>query len=429
MPSPIWQYLTNAQLHQQSFNVQLVPRRPRFKPSTAHRLELKMTSEKENINPEDLQLTLEELALTDISNPASKIDFALAFDIDGVLLRGPVPVPGAPQALKTLQENGIPYVLLTNGGGLTEAAHALRIGHRLEMTVTEDQFVQSHTPFKGVASAYADKWVLILGGSRTQAKEIAVAYGLNPKKVINSSDLHKQSPTVHPFSEMTFAHHDQYGTIVTDFTDKESIAAVFVFSSPRDWCLDLQVCIDLLLSEGGVLGTRSPKNGDPHLPNHGYQQDGQPRFYFCNPDLEWATQHVQPRLAQGAFRAALEGVWLAATKGKAELQAWSCGKPTTTTYRYAEGVIKRHHRTVVADTAIKLRKVYMIGDNPESDIQGAVAAERDSRLLWKSVLVETGVHKAGSKPAHTPTVVKKDVFEAVRWIIQQEMGDKSAGDA
>lgn len=384
---------------------------------------LEMSSNKENINPKALQLALEKLA------PANTVDFALAFDIDGVLLRGPVPIPGAQQALKHLEENGVPYILLTNGGGLTEVAHAARIGQRLDMDIIEDQFVQSHTPFKGVAGKYSDQWVLILGGSRTQAKDIAVAYGLNSKKVINSSDLQKQSPSIHPFSEMTKAHHDQFGTINRGFTVDANIAAVFVFSSPRDWCLDLQVCIDLLLSAGGVLGTRSVKNGNPHLPNHGFQQDGQPELYFCNPDLEWATQHEQPRLAQGAFRAALEGIWLATTKGKAELQAWSCGKPTATTYQYAEDVIKRHHRTVVSDPAVKLRKVYMIGDNPESDIQGATAANKDSSLVWKSVLVETGVHRAGSKPAHIPTVVKKDVLEAVQWVINREMGDKAACDS
>lgn len=109
---------------------------------------------------------------------------------------------------------------------------------------------------------------------------------------------------------MTSAYHDKYGNIADDFSHEEKIAAVFVFTSPRDWvrnhscqcsnrigsatnldfpyvkCLDLQICIDLLLSANGRLGTRSTLNGNANLPNHGYQQDGQPLLFWCNPDLQ-----------------------------------------------------------------------------------------------------------------------------------------------
>ncbi|KAJ7039158.1 HAD-hyrolase-like-domain-containing protein [Mycena alexandri] len=52
----------------------------------------------------------------------------------------------------------------------------------------------------------------------------------------------------------------------------------------------------------------------------------------------------------------------------------------------------------------------MIGDNPESDIAGANAAN------WQSVLVKTGVF-SGGKPSHEPTHQAEDVEEAVRWAI------------
>jgi hypothetical protein len=51
-------------------------------------------------------------------------------------------------------------------------------------------------------------------------------------------------------------------------------------------CLDLQICIDLLLSANGRLGTRSTLNGNANVTNHGYQQDGQPLIFWCNPDLQ-----------------------------------------------------------------------------------------------------------------------------------------------
>jgi len=49
---------------------------------------------------------------------------ALAFDVDGVLLRGPNPIPGAREALEKLRKKKIPFMLLTNGGGSIEADKA-----------------------------------------------------------------------------------------------------------------------------------------------------------------------------------------------------------------------------------------------------------------------------------------------------------------
>lgn len=62
----------------------------------------------------------------------------------------------------------------------------------------------------------------------------------------------------------------------------------------------------------------------------------------------------------------------------------------------------------------------MVGDNPNSDVAGAVAADKISHISWKSILVESGVYKAGTVPEHVPTTIKADVMEAVKWIIQQE---------
>lgn len=108
------------------------------------------------------------------------------------------------------------------------------------------------------------------------------------------------------------------------------------------------------------------------------------------------------------------------TKGKAELQSWTCGKPTTTTYDYAEQVLQKYHQKIEPLSTNPIKTVYMIGDNPESDICGAICADETSSLAWRSVLVETGVHKADTVPAYVPTEIKTDVWEAVRWAVSQE---------
>lgn len=157
-------------------------------------------NDRDDLHLEQLSLGSEETQLRVIPalRDASR-DFAFAFDIDGVLLRGKTPLTGAKQALETLQANSIPFILLTNGGGLTEAAHVDRVGERLEMHFEESQFVQSHSPFKLFVEQYQDDWVLVVGGHRHIVKDLAVKYGFNKNKIITTSDVVKHHPSTHPF--------------------------------------------------------------------------------------------------------------------------------------------------------------------------------------------------------------------------------------
>lgn len=65
-----------------------------------------------------------------------------------------------------------------------------------------------------------------------------------------------------------------------------------------------------------------------------------------------------------------------------------------------------------------MRRVYMIGDNPESDIRGANGYQSPHGSQWKSILVKTGVYKDGTVPSTKPTVIVDDVQEAVRWAVE-----------
>lgn len=113
-------------------------------------------------------------------------------------------------------------------------------------------------------------------------------------------------------------------------------------------------------------------------------------------------------------------MWAESTKGKAKLEAWTCGKPTTTTYQYAEDVLKKHHRKTEPNPNNAIKTVYMVGDNPESDICGALRADKESQLTWLSCLVESGVYKTGMVPDYPPTKTVIGVWDAVRWAIEQE---------
>ncbi len=343
---------------------------------------------------------------------------AFAFDIDGVLVNGTVPVPGARRTLKKLQLARIPFIFLTNSGGVTEAANLGKLSERLgSIKFDEGQIVQSHTPFRDLVPAYGNKTVLALGGHGDNIRALAHAYGL--KHVVTSSDLTKHGSEVHPFPEMTKEHHHRHGR-KWDRDHPLRVSAILVWSSPRDWCLDLQVIIDLLLSSHGEVGTRSLKNGDASLPNNGYLQDNPPKLFFCNPDLEWSTEHEHPRLAQGAFRVALHSIWDSITKGTAALDYTVVGKPTETTYVYGEKVLQAYHAANPSPRGPHIKTVYMIGDNPDSDIAGANGYRSRFGSQWRSVLVETGIHVPGTTPAHTPDHVAKSVQEAVDWALAQE---------
>lgn len=101
------------------------------------------------------------------------------------------------------------------------------------------------------------------------------------------------------------------------------------------------------------------------MPNKGYQQDGQPPLFFSNPDLWFAADFELPRLGQGGFRAALDGLWNEVTNG-AKLEKTVIGKPYQHTYEFAEKVLNAHNQNFYAKTpdVEPLANVYMVGDNP-----------------------------------------------------------------
>ncbi|KAI3397136.1 hypothetical protein diail_11197 [Diaporthe ilicicola] len=66
-------------------------------------------------------------------------------------------------------------------------------------------------------------------------------YGFNPDKIVSSSNSAKHLPTLHPFPEMTAAYHNEHGNAADHFSCDKQIAAIFVFTSPRDWNYDNKI--------------------------------------------------------------------------------------------------------------------------------------------------------------------------------------------
>ncbi|KAI1638080.1 Haloacid dehalogenase-like hydrolase-domain-containing protein [Biscogniauxia mediterranea] len=377
--------------------------------------------------------------------------FAFAFDIDGVLLHSAKPIPGAKEVLKFLTGNKIPFILLTNGGAKRSARRQEELSRLLGLPPDRDYLVQSHTPFSELAQSpltpfgaslfpgeesLRDKNILVMGSDDTEMRHIAEEYGF--RNVLTTSDIAAADPTIVPFpTSSTTKEHPAAAATTTQQQlplvsgGKLKVDAVFVFNDPRDWALSAQIITDLLLSEGGMLGTYSARNGRADLPGHGWQSDGQPRLYFSNPDLFWSSANPLPRFGQGAFHAALAGIWHRVTDGRAPPPRCKViGKPSRETYRYADNVLLLSSSTSSSGAGNRSTTVYMVGDNPESDIRGANEFKNylppgggggRGAAEWRSVLVRTGVWRPErGPPKYEPDAIVDDVRAAVEWALERE---------
>lgn len=333
------------------------------------------------------------------SKPPTPHPFAFAFDIDGVLLHGGTPVPSAPRTLALLKRLSIPFILLTNGGGRTELSRTTELSTRLRTPIHTDQFIQSHTPFRQYA-AKTKGTILAVGGDAygENVRGVAKEYGF--RDIITPADLAAKWPAAVPFTGRENGYVPKEGA---EEVQGKKIEAVYVFNDPRDWGCDLQIILDVLMSVDGVVGTRHRTIADVLANKH-------PRLIFSNPDLWWSNEHAHSRLGQGGFRAALEGLWYTITGAK--LKAETIGKPHAETYRYAEDIL-------VKAGGEGVKRVYMVGDNPESDIKGAEGFKSVRGVEWRGCLVESGVFRRGDEERGA-SWVGADVEGAVRWALERE---------
>ncbi|XP_006460901.1 hypothetical protein AGABI2DRAFT_204203 [Agaricus bisporus var. bisporus H97] len=327
---------------------------------------------------------------------------AFCFDIDGVLIRGPNVFPAAKRALSILEGANpfgckIPYILLTNGGGVSEQARCQHLTKQLGFTIQREQYIQAHTILQTFAHNYAQVPVLVLGGRLDTLRQVAHDYGF--QRAYTTLDVLASHPSVWPFHSLTEVEKATAKIINLEHT---RFAAAFVFHDPRDWALDCQILCDIIQSNGIIGGPYiDPKtNHDPI------------ELVFCNPDLLWKSDFARPRLGQGGFKASFQGVYQALTGG--QYPHMQFGKPSRETYKFAESVLANRLRDMYGVHRLS-PSVYMVGDNPDSDIAGANDAG------WNSVLVRTGVYEPELGPSsHIPTHEATDVEAAVLWAIKRE---------
>ena len=352
------------------------------------------------IRPEVVKKCLRFGSIRNLSRQSSK---AFVFDIDGVLLRGNKPIPQAHQALSLLNQEKIPFILLTNGGGVSEEARVEFISEKLNIDISPLQIVQSHTPMRAWAQTGEYSRVLVVGGAQDKARHAAINYGY--KDVVIPMDIVRQTPSIAPHHQYTEHDLKKYAQDV-DLSKKFDV--VLVFNDPRDMGTDIQIVSDLLNSENGVIGTlREPPQTAktrPAIP-----------IVFSNNDYLWANDYNLPRFGQGAFRMMVERLYAETNvlSHSETLQLTILGKPFKIQYDYAHWVLIEWNKILHGHKAhgfmpplnrepegLPFTDIYMVGDNPASDIHGANANG------WESILLRTGVYKDADweRTKHRPSV-------------------------
>lgn len=97
--------------------------------------------------------------------------FGVVLDVDGVLYKDFKPIDGAKESLKILKEKEIPFIFLTNSGGMTEKEKKEQYEKIFEEKFEESQVIMAHTPLKTLENLKNER-ILIIGASKIQNEKI-----------------------------------------------------------------------------------------------------------------------------------------------------------------------------------------------------------------------------------------------------------------
>ncbi|XP_026871092.2 haloacid dehalogenase-like hydrolase domain-containing 5 [Electrophorus electricus] len=315
------------------------------------------------------------LAQSASTSSTNKPRFGLLFDIDGVLVRGKTPIPAAKKAFRKLVDsNGqfvIPVVFVTNAGNCLRQKKANQLSHILDVPISQDQVVMSHSPLR-MFRKYHDKCVLVSG----QGPVLDIAKNLGFTKVI-SIDMLRES-----FPLLDMVDHNRRPKLPSSpIVNRPIIEAVILFGEPIRWETNLQLIIDVLLTNGNLSNTFETSHSS-HLP-----------LLACNMDLLWMAEAQSPRFGHGTFMVCLENIYKKITGKELKYEALM-GKPSELTYHYAEYLIRE--QAVQRGWRAPVTTLYAVGDNLMTDIYGANLYNRylEERLTRKNaktlVQVATG---------------------------------------
>ena len=152
----------------------------------------------------------------------------------------------------------------------------------------------------------------------------------------------------------------------------------------------------------------------------------QPPLFFAADDFEYPAKFPVPRFGMGAFRIILQSLY--SRLMNRPLACTSFGKPKPVVYHLAAKSLQNVARTMLGtempepgdrarEAKCAFETLYIIGDNPETDIAGAIGAGRP----WFSILVRSGNFRGpGNHDKFPADKVVEDVYAAVDFILKKE---------
>lgn len=288
------------------------------------------------------------------TNSGKTVDFGFLFDIDGVIVRGKKLLPSAKDAFHMLVDrNGkfkVPVLFVTNAGNTLRQNKARALTEWLDIEIVADQVVMSHSPLR-MFKQFHNQHILVSG----QGPIVEIARGLGFNR-ITTIDTIRQC-----FPHLDMVDHVRRKPAPCAFEKYfPKIDAVILFGEPVRWETNLQLVIDVLLTDGKP-HTAPKENPYPHLP-----------VLACNMDLLWMAEACMPRFGHGCFLHSLESLYLKISGRELKYTAL-VGKPSELTYHHADMLIHQQAKDLGMET---VKTIYCIGDNPESDIYGANLYDR-----------------------------------------------------
>ncbi|XP_029548569.1 haloacid dehalogenase-like hydrolase domain-containing 5 [Salmo trutta] len=276
--------------------------------------------------------------------------FGLLFDIDGVLVRGKTPIPAAKKAFQKLVDSRgqflVPVVFVTNAGNCLRQKKADQLSQILGVPISQDQVMLSHSPLR-MFTKYHEKCVLVSG----QGPVLDIANNLGFQNVVSIDMLTEYFPLLDMVD-----HNRRPKQPSSPIVNLPVVQAVILFGEPIRWETNLQLIIDVLLTNGS-LGNVHEMRHSAHLP-----------LLACNMDLMWMAEAQSPRFGHGMFLVCLENIYRKITGQELKYEALM-GKPSELTYHFAEYLIRE--QAAERGWRTPIRTLYAIGDNLMTDIYGA----------------------------------------------------------
>ncbi|XP_059384907.1 haloacid dehalogenase-like hydrolase domain-containing 5 isoform X1 [Carassius carassius] len=319
--------------------------------------------------------------------------FGLLFDIDGVLVRGKTPIPAAKRAFQKLVDATgqfvVPVVFVTNAGNCLRQKKADQLSHILGVPISQDQVMMSHSPLR-MFKKYHDKYVLVSG----QGPVLDIAKNVGFTNVV-SIDMLRES-----FPLLDMVDHNRRPKLPSSpVVNLPRVEAVVLFGEPIRWETNLQLIIDVLLTNGNLSNAYETTHST-HLP-----------LLACNMDLMWMAEAHSPRFGHGTFMVCLENIYKKITGKDLKYEALM-GKPSELTYHFAEFLIRE--QAAERGWRAPIRSLYAIGDNLMTDIYGANLYNRylDERMTRKSTKAVANMVTGAGTPASVPQVDMDNGWES-----------------